>query len=64
MEKYALKDDLECLQKYEKVYESETANQLTKAYTEASIVENMPDDNLSQEDLTREEFLSKFNQQT
>jgi hypothetical protein len=50
MEKYALKDDLECLQKYEKVYESDTANQLTRAYTEASIMENVPEENLSQED--------------
>lgn len=41
MEHYNLKDDPDCFKKYEKVYESDAANKLTRAYTEASIYENL-----------------------
>lgn len=43
MESYNLKDDPDCFNAYEQVYESDTANQLTKAYTEAALNEAQED---------------------
>ena len=58
MEFYRLREDQECLKRYEDVYESEAAQRLTRAYTRACIQENLQDEQSSEEN--DKEYFDQF----